>query len=70
MSMWLNNTIQEHDTGAAAKPNKRWRHLANVNRFEHMRHVNMLLGLYVPILTTPVALLNWEGASDDARPSH
>ena len=22
--MWLNNTIQEHDTGAAAKPNKRW----------------------------------------------
>ena len=24
--MWLNNTIQEHDTGAAAKPNKRWRH--------------------------------------------
>ena len=25
--MWLNNTIQEHDTGTVAKPNKRWRHL-------------------------------------------
>lgn len=26
--MWLNNTIQEHDTGAVAKPNKSWRHYA------------------------------------------
>ena len=24
--MWLNNTIYEHDTGAAPKPNTRWRH--------------------------------------------
>jgi hypothetical protein len=26
--MWLNNTIQEQDTGAVAKLNKRWRHYA------------------------------------------
>ena len=45
-------------------------HLANANKFEHIRHVNTLLGLYVPILTTPVELLNWEGASDDTRSSY
>jgi Zn-dependent peptidase ImmA (M78 family) len=45
-------------------------HLANANKFEHIRHVNTLLGFYVPILTTPVELLNWEGASDDTRPSY
>ena len=35
-------------------------HLANANKFEHIRHVNILLGLYVPVLTTPVELLHWE----------
>lgn len=45
-------------------------HLANANKFEHIRHVNTLLGLYVPIITTPVELLNWEGSSDDTRQSH
>jgi len=45
-------------------------HLANTNKFEHIRHVNTPLGLYVPILTTPVELLSWEGESDDARSSH
>jgi predicted nucleic acid-binding protein len=45
-------------------------HLANANKFEHIRHVNTLLGLYVPILTTPVELLNWEGSPDDTRPSY
>jgi hypothetical protein len=44
-------------------------HLANANKFEHIRHVNVLLGLYVPIITTLVELLNWEGASDDAGQS-
>src|SRR2546426_7067484 len=44
-------------------------HLANANKFEHIRHVNALLGLYVPIITTPVELLTWEGSSDDARQS-
>ncbi len=36
-------------------------HLANANKFEHIRHVNTLLGLFVPALTTPVELMNWEG---------
>jgi hypothetical protein len=34
---------------------------------EHRQHIlQLLLGLYVPIITTPVELLNWEGASDEA----
>jgi predicted nucleic acid-binding protein len=36
-------------------------HLANANKFEHIRHVNALLGLFVPALVTPVELLLWEG---------
>jgi predicted nucleic acid-binding protein len=32
-------------------------HLANANKFEHIRHVNTLLGLFVPILTTPYSLM-------------
>ncbi len=36
-------------------------HLANANKFEHIRHVNNLLGLSVPILTTPAELPNGEG---------
>ncbi len=35
-------------------------HLANANKFEHIRHVNTILGLYIPILTTPVELFHWE----------
>jgi hypothetical protein len=35
-------------------------HLANANKFEHIRHINTILGLFVPILTTPVELLEWE----------
>ncbi len=31
-------------------------HLANANKQEHIRHVNALLGLHVPILTTPLEL--------------
>lgn len=33
-------------------------HLANANKQEHIRHVNALLGLYVPILTTPLELFD------------
>jgi predicted nucleic acid-binding protein len=33
------------------------RHLANANKFGHIRRVNTLLGLYVPILVTPLELL-------------
>lgn len=36
-------------------------HLANANKFEHIRHVNAELGLFSPILSTPVELLGLEG---------
>lgn len=36
-------------------------HLANANKFEHIRHVNTVLGLYCPVLTTPVELLGYKG---------
>ena len=36
-------------------------HLANANKFGHMRRVNVLLGLFVPALVTPLELL---GGSD------
>jgi hypothetical protein len=35
-------------------------HLANANKFEHIRHINTILGLYVPVLTTPVELSHSE----------
>ena len=40
------------------------RHLANVNKMEHLRQVNNDLGLYVPIVTTPDTLFREE--ADDA----
>lgn len=36
------------------------KHLANANKFTHIRRLNTLLGLYVPALITPVELLSWE----------
>ena len=33
------------------------KHLANANKFDHVGRVNMLLGLYVPKLVTPLELL-------------
>lgn len=36
-------------------------HLANANKFEHIRHVNTLLGLFVPVSTTPLELMSREG---------
>jgi hypothetical protein len=33
------------------------KNLANANKFKHIRYVNNLLSLYVPILTTPLELL-------------
>jgi|SRR5680860_10016 len=38
-------------------------HLANANKFGHIRRVNTLLGLYVPALVTPLEL---QGDSDEA----
>ena len=32
-------------------------HLANANKFNHIRRVNTLQGLFVPVLTTPLELL-------------
>jgi hypothetical protein len=32
-------------------------HLANANKFGHIRRVNTLLGLYVPVLATPLEFL-------------
>lgn len=34
------------------------RHLANARKFGHIRRVNALLGLHIPILTTPLELLD------------
>ena len=33
------------------------RHLANANKFGHIRRINMLLGLFIPALVTPLELL-------------
>jgi len=40
-------------------------HLANANKFGHIRRVNTMLGLFVPTLTTPLELLG--GANEDAE---
>ena len=37
------------------------RHLANANKFGHIRRVNTLLGLYVPLLVTPLEMLGGMG---------
>lgn len=36
------------------------RHLANANKFGHIRRINTKLGLFVPTLTTPLELLGNE----------
>jgi hypothetical protein len=38
------------------------RHLANANKFGHIRRANTLLGLYVPLLVTPLELLGGQNA--------
>jgi hypothetical protein len=38
------------------------RHLANANKFGHIRRVNVMLGLFVPVLATPLEML---GDSDE-----
>lgn len=40
------------------------RHLANANKFGHIRRVNTLLGLFVPSLVTPLELLGGTNAAD------
>jgi hypothetical protein len=41
------------------------RHLANANKFGHIRRVNAMLGLFIPTLTTPLEML---GGSDESQP--
>ncbi len=36
-------------------------HLANANKFNHIRRINAILGLYVPILATPLEMLGGIG---------
>jgi len=33
------------------------KHLANANKFNHIRRVNTMLGLFIPLLVTPIELL-------------
>jgi len=33
------------------------KHLANANKYQHIKRINTLLGLFVPTLTTPLELL-------------
>lgn len=39
-------------------------HMANANKFDHIRRTNVMLGLFVPALVTPMELL---GAEADER---
>ena len=36
------------------------KHLANANKFGHIRRVNVMIGLFVPLLVTPLELLGVE----------
>ncbi len=40
------------------------RHLANANKFAHIRRVNAMMGIFVPALVTPLELL---GGDDEDR---
>ena len=40
------------------------RNLANANKFGHIRRVNTMLGLFVPILATPLELLGGNNESE------
>jgi predicted nucleic acid-binding protein len=44
------------------------RHLANANKFGHIRVVNNLLGLFVPALVTPLELLGGEHEPGSGAP--
>ena len=40
------------------------RNLANANKFDHIRRINTMLGLFVPILATPLELLGGNNESE------
>ena len=39
-------------------------HLANANKFGHVRRINTMLGLFVPALVTPLEMLGGSNAAD------
>ena len=41
------------------------RHLANANKFGHLRRLNTILGLFVPVLVTPLELLGDDDENSD-----
>jgi predicted nucleic acid-binding protein len=43
-------------------------HLANANKFGHIRRVNAILGLFVPALVTPLELLGQSDEPESDRP--
>jgi predicted nucleic acid-binding protein len=45
-------------------------HLANANKFGHVRRLNALLGLFVPALVTPLELLGESDGTDPLRSSN
>ena len=40
------------------------RHIANANKFGHIRRINTSLGLFIPALVTPLELLGVDHESD------
>lgn len=41
------------------------RHLANANKFGHIRRINTMLGLFVPAIVTPLELLGEKDATQE-----
>ena len=39
------------------------RHLANANKFGHIRRINVVIGLFVPAIATPLELLGGRDGS-------
>ena len=39
--------------------------LANANKFDHIRRVNTILGIFVPMIVTPFELLVWESDENE-----
>ena len=44
------------------------RHLANANKFGHIKRINTMIGLFVPMLVTPLELLG--DSDDEGRPGY
>lgn len=43
------------------------RHLANANKFGHIRRINTILGLFVPAMVTPLELLGESHETEEER---